>query len=159
MSMVQSFQLFYISEDFQNIILKKKYPKVQEPLLCGTRGQFLFFDKRLYPPKEKYQSAIFPLIPSITQLPTLSSILHPSVSFFQREKKQSYFSESRLGAHYTFHQLCQWLSLHKAGVWILFVQLPHLPCSLAFLVTMMTINIVLVVTASPYQNKTWCHQS
>lgn len=92
--MVQSFQLFYISEDFQNIILKKKSKSPGTTALWYQGSIFKPFISLINdftPPKEKRQSALFPLLPSITQLPTLSSISHPSRFLFSKGKEAILF--------------------------------------------------------------------
>ena len=123
-------------------------------LSSSTRTQSLFSDKLLFQQGKS--------LPSPTWIPPWHSSLHfhafciDPISLFQKEKKQSYFPESRLeqGSCYTLHPLRQQFPLQRAVTWILFVQFSSTPHSLAFLFDSDTINTVFVGPTSPYRNKT-----
>lgn len=126
-------------------------------MIYVTKTQFLFFGKLFYPTKEKYSCSLPSCSLHHTASHTFICFISNPISFFQRERKQSYFPQSRLGGTLHFTSAISIIVTSKCCCLDLVCSVSRLSCSLVFLVNLITINIVLVGPASPHQNKIECN--
>lgn len=89
---------------FKKYHFNKKIPKVQELWSMVSRPNFYSSVNDFIPPKKKYLTPLS-LFPPSHSSPHFHLFKPNSIYFFQRERKQSHFPESRLGGtlHFTIH--------------------------------------------------------